>query len=872
MVLQSDKGTQIPLESNCEASTPASWESMTPRDPAEAKPVRPFSGETNAVQSAGDVKRLNELLHDVQSLAQVGGWEYDLVNDSVHWTSGVYRILETSPAEFQPTLSNVGAFFTPETQARIEAMYGDIRQSPDEHDLELEVITARQRRIWVHSQARTLREQGRVVKRVGVIQDITTRKQAQVRLYESEQRYRTLIEWSPDAVAVHRGGKFIYANPAALTLFGAQDASEIIGHPFIDFVHVNSRAKVLERLKVPRLYGEPVPLVELQACKVDGTVIDVELRGTTVILEGEPCYHVVARDITERKRSHEQLRLAASVFSHAHEGILITDPAGSIINVNDTFSTITGFSREEVIGRNPRILNSGRHGREFFHAMWRSLREHGQWSGEIWNRRKNGEIYAEMETVSSVRDEQGRICQYVALFSDITVIKEHQDQLEHMAHYDQLTKLPNRTLLADRMKRAMTRAVRRHQRLVVVYLDLDGFKAINDLYGHAVGDQMLVAVANHMQHALRPGDTLARVGGDEFVAVLLNLPDAASSVPMLERLLGAAAQPVPVGTLSLQASASLGFTFYPQATSIDADQLVRQADHAMYQAKVAGKNRYHAFDAEQDNSLRRRHASIERLRDALVKNEFVLFYQPKVNLGTGAVIDVEALIRWQHPELGLLAPAEFLPLIENQPLATSVGEWVIVTALRQLTLWRNQGLHLPISVNVGARQLHQPDFVERLQHMLAAEPDLSAGDLMLEVLETSALEDIDMISGVIEACDKMGVTFALDDFGTGYSSLTYLKRLPVFQLKIDRSFVCNMAEDKGNLAILEGIMGLGAAFHCQVIAEGVETVEHGVLLRQMRCQLAQGYIIARPMPAADIPGWLDQWQPFAEWVELPSEG
>jgi diguanylate cyclase (GGDEF)-like protein len=415
----------------------------------------------------------------------------------------------------------------------------------------------------------------------------------------------------------------------------------------------------------------------------------------------------------------------------------------------------------------------------------------------------------------------------------------------------------------------MAQAQRRGQQLAVVYLDLDGFKAINDKHGHEVGDQVLITLAQRMKQALREGDSLARLGGDEFVIVLIDLDDLTASRPMLIRLLEACAQPVDVEDLSLLVSASLGVTAYPQSQEIDADQLLRQADQAMYQAKLAGKNRYHVFDAALDSSIRGHHESVERIRLALEMHEFVLYFQPKVNMRSGQIIGVEALIRWQHSGKGLLAPALFLPVIEDHALAVSIGEWVIDTALTQIELWRAAGLDMKVSVNIGARQLQQSDFVDRLKSILAKHPDLDPASLELEVLETSALKDIAQVSQVIEDCAQIGVTFALDDFGTGYSSLTYLKRLRVAMLKIDQSFVRDMLEDPDDLAILQGIIGLAAAFKRQVIAEGVETVAHGSLLLQLGCELAQGYGIARPMPPDQLPAWAARWQPDAAWGALP---
>jgi len=584
---------------------------------------------------------------------------------------------------------------------------------------------------------------------------------------------------------------------------------------------------------------------------------------------GVPQYVIAAAtDITERKNAEGQLRLAASVFTHAREGIMITELDGTIVNVNESFTRITGYSREEALGQNPRLLSSGMQTDNYYTDMWRGIEEKGHWYGELWNRRKNGEIYAEMQTISVVRDKQGQARYYVALFSDVTASKEQQRQLEHIAHFDALTNLPNRVLLADRLGQAMLQAQRRDQLLAVAYLDLDGFKIINDAWGHGTGDQVLVGVATRMKDALREGDTLARIGGDEFVAVLADLPDVAACQPLLVRLLAAAAEPLTVDGRPLQVSASLGVTFYPQPDAIDAEQLQRQADQAMYQAKLAGKNRYHMFDSVQDRSARGQFESIEHIRTALQNDQLVLYYQPKVHMRSGEVIGAEALIRWQHPERGLLAPAQFLPAIENHPLAIDVGEWVIRTALRQMVRWQTLGLQLPVSVNVGARQLQQPNFVARLTSILAEHPEVPNGFLTLEVLETSALEDIGGVSMVMEACRALGVMFALDDFGTGYSSLTYLKRLPVTLLKIDQSFVRDMLDDEDDLAILKGVINLAEAFHRQVIAEGVETIAHGAALQRLGCELAQGYGIARPMPAHELPGWASSWHPDAAWQSL----
>ncbi|MDD2774762.1 MAG: EAL domain-containing protein [Gallionella sp.] len=685
-------------------------------------------------------------------------------------------------------------------------------------------------------------------------------------LSESEARFHNMADHAPALIWMSdTQNAGIWYNKRWLTYTG-RSMEQLLGIGWLEDVHPNDRARCESLCQAAFQQRHKVDL-EYRLRRANGNYgwiadIGVPRFDTNGNFLG---YIGYCWDITERKHAEEKLKLAASVFTHAREGIMITDSDGTIIDVNQAFSRITGYHHNEVLGRNPRLLSSGRQTKDYYAALWRGLIEQGHWYSEVWNRRKNGEVYAAMQTISAVKDAHGHTLQYVALFSDITSLKEHQNQLEHIAHYDALTNLPNRVLLADRLRQGISQSQRHQHLLAVVFLDLDGFKAVNDNHGHEAGDQLLITVSNRMKQVLRDGDTLARLGGDEFVAVLLELESVDSSLEILTRLREAAARPVQFGDVTLQVSASLGVTFYPQGENIDADQLMRQADQAMYQAKLAGKNRYFIFDAAQDVSIRDHHESLERITQALNAKEFVLHYQPKVNMRTGTVIGAEALIRWQHPQKELLAPKEFLPIVEDHPLSVMIGEWVIDSALNQVSTWQAAGFIIPISVNVGVRQLQELDFPDRLQNLLNQYPDINPNQLELEVLETSTLEDVAQISQTILQCQALGVTFSLDDFGTGYSSLTYLKRLPVNLLKIDQSFVHNMLDDPDDLAILEGILGLATAFHRQVIAEGVETIAHGTLLLQLGCDLAQGFGIAHPMLASEIPDWVANWHANPAW-------
>jgi diguanylate cyclase (GGDEF)-like protein/PAS domain S-box-containing protein len=564
----------------------------------------------------------------------------------------------------------------------------------------------------------------------------------------------------------------------------------------------------------------------------------------------------------ELRQSHLALDSARAryfdLYDLAPVGYVTLGASGLIAEANLTAATLLGVHRGELV-RRPLHTFVAKEDQDSFYLLCSQLRETGAPQSCEVRMNRLGDHPLWVHLMATTTTDVAGVYALRMVLTDISALKAIEHQLNHQAHFDALTDLPNRLLKSDRLQQAMAQARRTGQGLAVVYIDLDGFKAINDRYGHAAGDQMLITVAGHMQHFLREGDTLARLGGDEFVAILINLSGIHDCAPLLDRLLAAAAQPMQFKDHMIQVSASLGVTLYPQAQEVQGDQLMRQADHAMYLAKQAGKNRYHVFDAEQESSLRGWHEDLHLIEQALHDGEFVLHYQPKVNLRTGQPVGVEALIRWQHPEKGLQLPVSFLPVVEDHALAISIGEWVMDTALCQIDTWQLQGLHVQLSVNVGAHQLQQPNFVARLRSLLARHPGVNPADLTLEILETSALKDIPYASRVIEECHLMGVRFALDDFGTGYSSLTYLKRLRVGTLKIDQSFVQNMLDDPDDLAILKGIIGLASAFKCDVIAEGVETEAHGTLLMHLGCDLAQGYCLARPMPAQVLPNWLSTW-------------
>ncbi|MCB1906340.1 MAG: EAL domain-containing protein [Rhodocyclaceae bacterium] len=674
-------------------------------------------------------------------------------------------------------------------------------------------------------------------------------------------RYHSVLEASADGFwLVDQDGVIMDTNAAYCNMV-CRPREAVIGRSIPDFDSCVPPASVPARIAEITALGSD--RFESAHRSADGVDIPVEVSVAAIPGTTRQCAFI--RDIRTRVAAEEKLRLAAQVFEQAREGIMITDTEGTIIEANDSFTRITGYAADEAIGKNPRILRSGRQGPQFYGEMWHELKKKGHWYGELWNRRKSGGEYLQSLAVTAIRDKAGRATNYVALFTDITLQREHERQLDHAAHYDSLTSLPNRLLLSDRLHQSMMLAQRHGQRLAIAYVDLDGFREINERLGREAGDLLLAEAAVRIRSCLREGDTIARVGGDEFALVIGDFTSDETCALLLARVLKVVAEPFTIEGAPVSITASMGVSTYPQEDDVDADQLFRQADQAMYQAKLSGRSHCHFFDTAKDRSERGTHESIEAVRVGLEQGQFQLHYQPKVHMRSGEVIGAEALLRWNHPERGVLSPAGFLPVTENHPISEDIGEWVIDAALGQIGRWRAEGSDIAVSVNISARHLQRPDFFDRLENLLAGHPDVPPRLLELEVLETSALEDMARISKLIASCSRLGIRFSLDDFGTGYSSLSYLKRLPVATVKIDQSFVRDMLRDPDDLAILEGVIALASAFKREVVAEGVETVEHGTMLLRLGCEYGQGYGIARPMPARQLSAWIKAWQPHEGW-------
>jgi diguanylate cyclase (GGDEF)-like protein/PAS domain S-box-containing protein len=689
-------------------------------------------------------------------------------------------------------------------------------------------------------------------------------KIAEKELLASTQKLRGLYELSPLGIALNRmDGKFIEVNDAFRRMTG-YSTNELKNLSYWTLTPQKYQAQEHAQLALLAEHGYFGPY-EKEYLTCDGQLLSVRMNGMLVKGEDDNDYiWSIVEDITESKRAQDQLKLAARVFTDAREGITISDADGIIIDVNPTFCEITGYSREEAVGQTTHMLKSEEQSPEFYAGMLETLKKQGHWQGELWSHKKNGELYAELLTLSALRDESGQIRYFIGLFSDITPLKQQQQALELLAYHDPLTNLPNRSLFEDRFSQAIARCNRDKALLAICYMDLDGFKQVNDSLGHEAGDQLLIDVAKRITASLREGDTAARLGGDEF-ALLINIHSKLHCENILSRIHKTLAQPYLIKEQQVVIAASSGITIYPQ-DSVDNETLLRHADHAMYQAKQSGRNRYMFFDTDQDQQLQGRRELLDSIEDAVTRHELCLYYQPQVNIKTGAIVGMEALIRWRHPERGLLPPMDFLPLIEGSELEYIVGSWVIEEALQQLQRWREEGLDIKMGVNISPRLLHRNTFINQLGQTLAKFPDMPSHWLELEILESSAMDNLQTAKNIVWlCCNALGVQFALDDFGTGYSSLSHLRHLPVSTIKIDQSFVRDMLEDPHDYSIVEGVIGISKAFGHRVVAEGLETEAHGLAFLAMGGIYAQGYGIARPMPPDEVLSWCKTWRPYASW-------
>ncbi|AYF89191.1 EAL domain-containing protein [Pseudomonas sp. DY-1] len=596
------------------------------------------------------------------------------------------------------------------------------------------------------------------------------------------------------------------------------------------------------------LVGDRVLLAELQTTKGLLFVLVTSLLLFTLV-----CLHLHRlKDYLDARREHESsLRQAAAVFDSTQEGVLVTDAESRIVHVNRAFSRITGFDEAQVLGKNPRIFSSGRHAPGFYKAMWNALDNRREWSGEVWNRRKNGEIYPLWQNIRAIHDEDGQLTHYVAVFSDVSAIKRSQHELDFLAHHDPLTNLPNRLLFTERVEQALERAHREKQNGAVLLLDLDHFKHINESFGHSHGDLLLKMAGVRLQGLMEGGMTLARLGGDEFGVLWENCPQADQAAALAERIRSELATPFRLDGHDLFISTSLGISLFPNVDA-NVEQVMRNADSALFKAKSSGRDSYAFYSQELTEQARQRVELFSALRQAMELGQLQVHYQPIQRLADGQLVGFEALVRWAHPERGLVPPGEFLPIAEQSGLIASIDVWVLEQACRQMRCWLEQGHALSfVAVNLSCRLFHRTELDSEVARVLAT-TGLAPERLELEITESAVMEDPDAAEALLARLRELGVRLAIDDFGTGYSSLQRLKHLPVQKLKLDQSFVRGLPDDKNDIAIARAVTALGHSLGISVLAEGIEVDAQAGFLRELGCDYGQGYLFSRPLPVEEL--------------------
>ncbi|WP_151194598.1 EAL and GGDEF domain-containing protein [Candidatus Symbiobacter mobilis] len=735
--------------------------------------------------------------------------------------------------------------------------------------MQFEIIGLRGTSRWLETHAVPMHSNGSTV-HLALLRDIDDRKKAEAALERYRQNLEANVRMLRNITAQLPGmvyqfllrpdgsACFPYASEGIAGICGltAEDVRND-ATPAFARVHPDDVPTVWRSAQVSATTGQTWRL-RFRVVNDDGSMRWIDGSGTPrTEPDGSCLWHGFMTDATADIEAQNSLRLAASVFANAQEGITITDADCRILDINPAFSRITGYRREEVLGKTPKLLSSGHHDEQFYRRMWQSLHDQGTWRGEVWNRSKRGEVYPELLSIAVVKDNAGQVSHYIGSFSDITGIKEREAQLNRLAHYDPLTDLPNRRLFTDRLRQGIALTQRQGKIMAVCVIDIDRLQAINDFCGLPAGDQVLVELSRRIRACLRERDTAARLGGDAFALLLLDLKWVEECDTILRRILLDLAAAVMLDKQSASTTASMGVAMFPQDGQ-DPETLLRRADTALREAKKAGGAQYRLYNPEHDRLVRENRRLIEDLTQAISHDQFILHYQPRVEIATGKVTSVEAMIRWRHPERGLLMPAEFLYAMSDTELETHLGIWVLHNALGQIAQWKRHELRLPISINLSARDICHAGFPDGLAKALSQHPTVVGADLEIEVPESQALAHAEDMATVIAACHDLGVRIALDGFGMGNSPLSYFRTLPVDVLKIDQDYVRDIHQDPDDLATVDGIVKIARAFRRDVVAVGVEHPEQGQILLQLGCRYAQGYAYAMPMPADSLAQWMGQ--------------
>ena len=802
-------------------------------------------------------------LIQAESQAHLGFWWLDIHSGEAFWADEIYRILGI-PSELPAGPDTLRPLVHADDWPTVSESLRSAMRSGTEHHVSYRV--RRPNGELRHVECRGRLEQdatGKPVRIVGTFQDVSELHQAEAKLRESEAQIRLLLDSAAEAIfGVDLEERCTFVNRACLDLLGYDKPEDLLGLPIHELIHHHYPdgtpypAEACKALPA-QIKGSRVHVDDEVFWRRDGSSFAVEYWSHP-IYRGDSLVGAVVTflDISQRRRAEESLRLAAKVFENTQEGVMVTDANSRILSVNKAFTVITGYAEADVIGKSPAILSSGRHDANFYQALWQTLVEKGAWQGEIWNRSKTGEVYPEWLAISTVHDDRGGVVNYVGVFSDISQIKHSEAQLEHLAHHDPLTDLPNRVLFQSRLGHAIHVARRHEQRLGLLFLDMDGFKNINDSLGHPAGDELLQAIARRMTEHLRAVDTLARLGGDEFVILLENLRDSREAAIVAQNVLSLLLKPFPLEAgQEVFIGASIGISLFPDDAD-DATQLVRNADAALYQAKAQGRNTYRFYTEALTRSANERLRLESSLRRALEHNEFVLHYQPQISLRDGQLIGAEALVRWQSPEGILIPPAQFIPLAEETGLIRPLGEWVLRTACRQFHAWQVAGFPpVTLAVYLSSRQFEQRDLAICIGGILT-ETGFPADRLELEITESAIMEQGEHAIDTLEHLKRLGVALSIDDFGTGYSSLAYLKRFAVDKLKIDQSFIRDIPHNMNDKEIAATIIAMARNMKLHVLAEGVETEEQLAFLQLHGCDAFQGYLFSPPVPAIEFQKFL----------------
>jgi len=807
------------------------------------------------------LKENEDVLRQSQSIANIGHYVLDI--ESGFWTSSevLNKIfgIDDSPHKNLETWTNI---VHPEQREELVAYFQDhVVRDLNLFDREYRIIRTNDGAIrWLHGLGRLeLGKDGKPKRMLGTIQDITERKQAETVLLESKERYRALEERfriiyegaldgillvDPDSTG------FVMANPAFNHMLGyvpdeipSLNITDIVREYDIDYAMTQFGNHVT---------GIDPLTIDMPLKRKDGSTVYVDAHSSPVRLGEKKYLLAILRDVSDRRKNEERLRLAATVFDNSREGVMVVDINGKILMVNHAFCELKGYSEAELLGHDPSMLRSGRHCGEFYAAMWHSITSLGHWQGEIWNRRKNGEVVPELASISVVKDRNGNITHYVGVYTDISHLKASEEKLEFMAHHDPLTQLPNRLLIQSRLEHSLEIARREKRRLALLMLDLDRFKDVNDSFGHLAGDELLQQVSKRLLGRLRGIDTVARLGGDEFALLLDNPTHPEDAARVADEIIAMLSEPWRLANgAEIRIGTSVGISLFPEHGQ-SAEALLQQADAALYRAKAEGRGRSRYFSDEMTRAARNRVELETQLRRALHNGELQVYFQPQVDIAGGQIIGAEALLRWHHPDKGMISPAQFIPVAEETGLIGKIGAWVMRETCRQGRQWIDAGLPaLSLSVNLSAQQFLYGDIGAMVARILA-ETGFPARHLELELTESVLMEREGEAEMILQRLREQQVRLAIDDFGTGYSSLAYLKRFPINVLKIDKRFIDDIPHEQDDMAIAAAIIAMAHTLGFEVLAEGVETAQQLAFLKSQGCDRYQGFLTSPAVPAAEF--------------------